>query len=1048
MFSRFFIDRPRFTIVTILIMILTGVICINKLPVSLYPDIAPPQVVISAFYPGASAETIANTVAIPIETQVNGVDDILYFSSQSDNTGEYSCSVVFNTGTDPDMNMVNVQNAVKLAESKLPDEVSRIGLTVYKRTSDILALLAFRTDNKGMSLIQLNNYVSTNINDPLQRVDGVGSALILSGREYSMRIWLDPLRMAGMGITTDDITAAVRNQNIQAAAGNIGSEGSNQYMEYKINIKGRLKTTDEFGNIILRNDSSDGSIVRLSDVADIELGAKQYSGNAYYNDEECVMMVIYRDSDANALATMAGVKEKLEELSKRFPEGVSYAIGYDPTEFIDVSLQEIILTLIIAIILVIAITYLFLQDWRATMIPTIAIPVSLLATFPVMLLIGFSINTLTMFGLILVIGSLVDDAIVVVENTQAIMEREGLNAKEAAIKSMKQITSAVIATTLVTLACYVPLAFYGGMVGEIYTQFSVTMCTALCFSTFIALTLSPMLCAYLLKKPKEKKFVFFRAIDAILARTRSLYLKGVIMLIRRSLLSVLIFAGVLVGIYLLYNHIPSSFIPGEDQGEIMVNIELPSGASLGRTNKVISKLEKTANSIEGVDFCFSVTGFSMMSGRGENVGAAFISLKKWDERNTPELQISAIIERLQQEFSKISAARIICFTPPAIMGLGVTGGSSFMLSASGDVTPQELSKTAKKYTMDLNKIPESLYAMTSYNADSPELELIINRQKAEMLGIPVQRIFSSLQSKLASLYINDFNFAGESYYVKMQSSTQYRSSLDDIRDIQVRNNNNDMVPLTTFANIKFTTGPKQIQRFNKLTSAEFNAQAMPGVSSGTLMEKIAKQPLPPKYHIEWTGMSYQEKKNEGQIVVLMLLALLFAYFFLVAQYESWTTPIPVMLAVSFAVFGALVGLQTTSFANSLGLYNNIIDMSIYAQLGLVMLIGLSAKNAILMIEFSKNEREIGASIAKSAINGAKLRFRAVLMTAFSFIFGVLPLVVASGAGAASRRAIGVTTFSGMLMATLVGLFFTPTLFAIFQESREFFSKRRRHRRGH
>ncbi len=1049
MFSKFFIDHPRFTIVFCLILVLAGAICINKLPIASYPDIAPPQIVISASYPGASAETIANTVAIPIESQLNSVDELLYFSSTSSNSGSYNCSVTFKTGSDSDMDMVNVQNAVKLAESQLPDDVTQIGLTIRKRSSDILGMFAFKTDDSEVSLIQLNNYVSTNVKDPVQRIDGVGSASIISGREFSMRIWLDPLRMAAMGISTDEINTAVQNQNIQAAAGNIGAEGSNKYIDYKINIKGRLKNKDEFENIIIRSDSSDGSIVRLSDIARIELGAKEYSGNAYYNNEDCVLMVIYRNSDANALSTMNSVKNKLEEISARFPKGVEYKIGYDPTKFIVVSLKEIIITLIIAIILVIAITYLFLEDWRATLIPAIAIPVSLLATFPVMLVIGFSINTLTMFGLILVIGSLVDDAIVVVENTQALMQREGLGAKEAAVKSMSQITSAVIATTLVTLACYVPLAFYGGMVGEIYTQFAVTMCTSLCFSTVIALTLSPMLCAYLLKKPKPHTFILFRIIDRFLNGSRSIYLRGVAMLIRRTLLTVIIFAGVLVGIYFLYNSIPSSFIPGEDQGVIMCNVELPAGASLARTDKALRTLESMAMSIDGIDSCLTATGFSVMSGEGENAGFAAIKLKDWDERKTPELQLATIMGKLQQKLATISAARIICFTPPAIMGLGITGGSSFMLCATGDVDPQQLSLMSKKYTMELNKLPETLYAMTSYNADSPQLELEINRQKAEMLGIPIQRIFSSLQSKLASLYINDFNYAGENYYVKMQSSKEFRASLDDIRNIQVKSDNDDMIPLTTFAEIKFTVGPSQLQRFNKMTAAEFNTQGKQGVSSQTLMDKIENVELPKNYHVEWTGQSYQEKENEGQIITLMLLALIFAYFFLVAQYESWTIPIPVMLAVSFAVFGALVGLKGTIIAYQNGIMKSMIDMSIYAQLGLVMLIGLSAKNAILMVEFSKTDRELGNSVTDSALNGAKLRFRAVLMTAFSFIFGVFPLVIATGAGAASRRAIGTTTFSGMLMATLVGLFFTPALYAIFQRMREFFShKRKQRRQGH
>ncbi len=1043
MFSKFFIERPRFALVISILMILAGLLSISKIPVASYPQIAPPQIQVSASYSGASAKVIADTVAIPIESQINGIDNILYFDSTSDNSGEYSCSITFKTGSDPDMNMVNTQNALKLAESQLPDEVVQSGITIQKRTNDMLAVFTFKTDKSKLSDIDLTSYISTNVKDTIQRVDGVSSASVMSSREYSMRIWLDPLRMAGIGISTSDVADAIENQNVQAAAGNVGADGSNDFLEYKIDVQGRLSTPEEFGDIIIRNNSTDGSVVHLSDIARIELGSKEYSVKVNYNGEISVGMAVYRDSTANALSTMNRAKAKMAELASRFPDGVTYEIAYDPTQFIMVSLKEIISTLVIAILLVIAITYLFLQDWRATLIPACAIPVSLLATFPVMLILGYSINILTMFGMILVIGSLVDDAIVVVENTQGLIEREGLSAREAAIKSMKQITGAVIATTLVTVACYVPLAFYGGMVGEIYTQFSFTMCIALIFSTIVALTLSPMLCSVLLRKPSEKKTVVFRKIDSALDKSRSIYARGVHFLVRRIGITALIMVGVLGSIYYLYGTIPTSFLPAEDKGSIMCNIELPAGASLARTSAAVKQIEDIALKTEGVKSLLTVTGHSMMSGNGENTAMAIVKLTDWSERTTPELQISAIQARLQQQFKTIPSAKIVCFTPPAIMGLGITGGLSFMLSGTGEVDAQDLSVLAKKFAIQLNTLPDTLYAMTNYNADSPQIRLQINRQKAEMLGVAVNDIFSSLQSNLASKYINDFNFAGDSYDVRIQSGSQYRRSLSDIHNIQVRNDDDDMIPLTTLADLSFTVGPRQIERFNKMVSANFNTQSRPGVSSGTLMTQIEGMDIPKNFHIEWTGMSFQEKQNEGQIVVLMALALLFAYLFLVAQYESWTIPLPVMFAVSFAVLGALIGIKAMTLAYNEGVVNSVVNMSIYAQLGLVMLIGLSAKNAILMVEFSKNEREQGMDIATAALNGAKLRFRAVLMTAFSFIFGVFPLVIATGAGAASRQAIGITTFSGMLLATFVGIFFTPALYALFQRLREFFSSKRR-----
>lgn len=634
-----------------------------------------------------------------------------------------------------------------------------------------------------------------------------------------------------------------------------------------------------------------------------------------------------------------------------------------------------------------------------------------------------------MFGLILVVGSLCDDAIVVVENCQSLMEREGLSPKEAAFKCMRQITGAIIATTLVTVACYAPLAFYGGMVGNIYIQFAVSMCIALCLSTVVAMTLSPALCAVLLRRPDGHVPVIFRPFNRVLDGSRKAYSFFVSFLVRRALVTLLLFGGACCAVWLLFGKIDSSFLPSEDKGEIMCNIELPQGASVDRTDAVLKEFLERVSGIPGIRSSMVISGRSMMSGSGENVAMCILRLDPWDQRKTPDLQLDAIMTRIQEETRTISDASIIVFTPPAIMGLGATGGATFELCGIGDIDAGELSTQAKQFAMKLSNSPETRYAMTSYNADTPQLFLDINREKAETLGVATGTIFSTLQSKLASLYVNDFTFQGRNYEVKIQSTADNRATLDNVREIQVPNDSGEMVPLSSIGTLHYTVGPSQITRFNKMACAELNAQAAPGVSSQRLFELVEGTELPENYHVEWTGLSYQEKQNQGQIVYLMALALLFAYLFLVGQYESWMIPVPVMLAVVFAVLGALLGLLVTGET-----------MSIYAQLGMVMLIGLAAKNAILMVEFSKQERESGKSIYEAALNGANLRYHAVLMTAWSFLFGVFPLVIATGAGSGSRRAIGITTFSGMVLATLVGIVFTPALYALFQRLREFLKK--------
>ena len=1026
--SEIFIRRPKLAWAAMIALTLCGAICLFRTPVAEYPQIVPVTITVSCTYTGASATDLDASVGQILEDEINGVEDIWYYKSSKSSKGLYTCYCVFRPGTPSNVALMNVQNAVKRAETRLPTEVTQNGITVKKSPEDRMVMYCFVTDGREMDIMELSNFVEKQVADAISRVEGVGQVQT-SGRTYAMRIWLDPVRLAGLDLSIDEIKDAILAQNVQAAAGSVGGEYANRYLNFKLNVKGRLKTKEEFENIVIRSNPQTGAQVLVKDVARVELGCKGYTIRSRFNDQPTVYFEAYKAPDANSVETAARVKKEVDKWISRLPKGVEAVLVDDSTAFTLVFLKETFKTLVIALLLVVAITYLFLQDARATFVPAIAIPISLLATFAVLYPLGYTLNVLTMFGLILVIGSLVDDAIVVVESCQSLMLREGLSAKEAAKKSMSQITGAIIATTLVTLACYLPLVFYSGMVGMMYVQFAVTMCVALCFSTVVALVLSPVLCAYLLKPPREKPARVFAPFNWTIETFRRGYLRFVLFFIRHALVTLLLFAAFAAALWFVSGKVPTAFLPKEDRGYIMFNGRLSEGQSLERAIAVSDAIYERIREIPGVVSCTQRCGSNGMWGSGENLFQIFTRLEHWDCRKTEEKSIDTVMARIREVMADFPQVDYLLPHPAAIKGLGGSAGVGFNFCSIEGCEPEELLEAADAFVQALSTNALVQAAKHGFTCSTPQLELKLDRQKVDVLGLTPKKVFAALQNQLASYYVNDFNIKGGVYQVKLQNDPDFRVGVADIEAVRIPTADGSPVPLASLGTIEYVGGTRETMSYNKMLAAWCDVTPAPGVSSSDLMRLIETTPKPKGFDVEWGPVQSQEKENEGRLAILMAFALVFAYLFLVALYESWTIPISVMLSVLFALVGAFAGLWLTKT-----------DLSVYAQLGCVMLIGLAAKNAILMVEFSKQERARGLSILTSAYNGANLRFRAVQMTAWSFIIGVLPLALAAGAGAGAMKAIGVCTMSGMLLATFVGIVFVPALYAVFQRLRERFTR--------
>lgn len=1035
--SDFFIDRPIFSTVISIVIVLVGLIGLVLLPVDQYPQIVPPVVKVSASYPGAGAETVSQAVATPIEQELNGTPGMLYMESSSTNTGGFSVTITFDIDTDPDLAAVEIQNRVKQAESRLPAEVVQNGISVDKQASNKLMTITLLSNDPKFDEIYLSNYATLNVVDLLRRIPGVGQVSNVGSRYYAMQIWVQPDRLASLGLTVQDLQNAIREQNRESAAGVLGQQPMTGVdVTRPIVAKGRLSTVNEFENIVLRA-NGDGSIIRMRDVAKVSLEASSYNTESGINGGNAAVLDIKMLPGMNAVEVANSVKGTMEQISENFPEGISYEIPFDMTTYISQSIHEVYKTLFEALVLVILVVFLSLQSWRATLIPAIAVPISLIGTFGMMLIFGFSLNTLTLLGLVLAIGTVVDDAIVVVENVDRIMNERGLSPYEATKIAMQELGGALVAMSLVLCAVFIPVSFLSGITGMLYRQFTITIAVSVIISTVVALTLSPVMCSLFLKPSSEKrgeeKNRLFRFINRALAKGEKYYTRLIGKSVQNSKRVFIAFGVAIVAIWAMSRLVPQSFIPQEDQGYFTVELELPEGSTLERTRKVTERAMEYLLARPDVEHVLNVTGSSPRVGTNQSKSQLTVILKPWDEREGEN--ISQIMEQVREELQKYPESNVYLSSPPVIPGLGSSGGFEMVLESRGNMSYADLQAATDTLIHYASMRRELARVNSSMQNDIPQLYFNVDRDMAKLMGVSVSDIFTTVKVFTGSVYVNDFNLFNRVYKVYIQAEAPYRATRDNMNLYFVRGSGGEMIPVPSLGTTSYTTGPGTIKRFNMFYSSKITGEAAQGYSSGQAMrvlEEIVREKLPREVGIEWSGLSYQEKRQSGQTGLVIMLAFLFVFLFLAAQYESWSVPIAVLLSLPIACVGAFLSIWI------FGLENNI-----YFQIGLVMLIGLAAKNAILIVEFAKEEVERGKDMVEAAIQAGELRFRPIVMTSLTFILGMLPLVLASGPGAASRQGIGVGVFFGMIAAITVGILFVPFFFVWIYRMKERFSKRRR-----